>query len=213
MLKRHPIEQVLEGREGWKLWQGTASAKAPLSQDVARAKVGASGPLVGLVAALIGIAVVVATGAYVMVATPPPPPWLTQCGLSYGTTTNSKPMVTLLGSPSPTGEQVTVASMQPDSTWSAYCYQVTLAYNGSYAAPARLTTGSNTTVTVAFGGSPPVVSGDFLVRWIDADANGKLGSGDRFLITHSGGLPSPGAYEFLLVWGDGSTLVFMPFST
>lgn len=176
-------------------------------------KVGASRPLLGLVAALLGIAVVVAAGTYAMIATPPPPPWLSQCGLSYGTTTNSKPMVTLLASPSPAGEHVTVASMQPDSTWRAFCYQVTLAYNGSYAAPASLTTGANTTVAIAFGGSPPIVSGDFLVRWIDADANGKLGSGDGFMITHSGGLPSPGVYQFLLVWGDGSTLMLVSFRT
>ncbi len=122
-------------------------------------------------------------------------------------------MVTLLASPGQAGEQITVASMQPDSTWSAFCYQVALAYNGSYAAPVRLTTGANTTVTLTFSGSPPIVSGDFLVRWIDADGNGKLGTGDGFLITHGGGLPSPGAYQFLLVWGDGSTLTLVSFQT
>jgi hypothetical protein len=166
-----------------------------------------------LVVMVVGVAVVVAAGGAYFLLTAPPPSFITLfCG--FGGSVSNKPFVVLNASTrTSSGEQVTVAGMQPSSQWSAGCFAVNLSLNGTSGTAARLPTRSNGTVNISLGGNPPPASGAFTVQWTDPDGDGKLAVGDSFTVTHPGGLPSPGNYTFSLIWYDESTLDSVDFQT
>ena len=159
------------------------------------------------------VVLVVAAGGVFIWLTTPPPSFIAQfCG--FGGQTSNKPVVVLnAATPTGSGEEVAVAGMQPSGRWSAGCYSVNLSLNGTSGLAVRLPPGSNGTVSITLGGNPPPASGPFTVRWTDPDGDGNIGVGDRFTVTHLGGLPSPGHYSFSLIWYDGSTLQSVDFQT
>ncbi len=140
---------------------------------------------------MVAITVVLAAVLYVMVS-----------GLIGGTTTSSKPAVTLTISKTSTGADVLVAGIQPTaapSNFKVNLEDVTTAAFGS-PVPAPLTTGTNVTVTVE--------STTFHITWQNPGGSGTISQGDHFVIAHygTGAYATGTTYSFLLIWSDGSTL-------
>ena len=148
---------------------------------------------------MVAITVVLAAVLYVMVS-----------GLIGGTTTSSKPAVTLTITKTATGADILVAGIQPTAAPSNFKVNIenvtSTAFGTAQNAPtvaagtASCTTTSTSCSAVSVGGT------GFAVVWQNPGGSGTVSQGDHFVIAHTSGLYGSGTFSFLLIWSDGSTL-------
>ena len=139
---------------------------------------------------MVAITVVLAAVLYVMVS-----------GLIGGTTTSSKPAVTLTISKTSTGADILVAGIQPSAAPSNFklnIENVTSTTFGNAVNAPTANAGVSSTITVG--------STAFTVTWQNPGGSGTVSQGDHFVVTHTTGLYGSGTFSFLLIWSDGSTL-------
>ena len=145
---------------------------------------------------MVAITVVLAAVLYVMVS-----------GLIGGTTTSSKPAVTLTISKTSNGADILVAGIQPTAAPSNFKVNLENVGSASFGAAIAMPTVSNTNVTVTV----PTTSGTlFYITWQNPGGSGTLSQGDHFVVKHpgsaTGSYTTGTTYSFLLIWSDGSTL-------
>ncbi len=145
---------------------------------------------------MVAITVVLAAVLYVMVS-----------GLIGGTSTTSKPTVTLTVSKITGGVSILVAGIQPSSSPANFKLNIGNATtSGSPQAAPTTAGGSACTVSSATCAYVTVGSYHFSITWQNPGGSGTVSQGDTFIITYSG-LPSGSSWNFLLIWGaDGSVL-------
>ncbi len=139
---------------------------------------------------MVAITVVLAAVLYVMVS-----------GLIGGTTTSSKPAVTLTVSKTSTGADILVAGIQPTAAPSNFKVNIENVTTTVFGTAAAMPTSSGGSATVNLAG------GSFSITWQNPGGSGTVSQGDHFVISHvTGSYTSGTTYSFLLIWSDGSTL-------
>ncbi len=144
---------------------------------------------------MVAITVVLAAVLYVMVS-----------GLIGGTTTTSKPAVTLTYSKLSNGVDVLVAGIQPAASPSSFKVNIQNVTSSNFGTAVAMptATGSANAVTVT-----PVSGGPaFSIVWQNPGGSLKVSQGDHFIVTVTGNVLKTGtSYQFILIWSaDGSTL-------
>ncbi len=140
---------------------------------------------------MVAITVVLAAVLYVMVS-----------GLIGGTTTSSKPAVTLTISKTSTGADILVAGIQPTAAPSNFKVNLENVGTTTFGTAVNMPTLTNTNVTVTVAGT------SFYVTWQNPGGSGQVSQGDHFIVkwTGTGTYATSTTYSFLLIWSDGSTL-------
>ncbi len=142
---------------------------------------------------MVAITVVLAAVLYVMVS-----------GLIGGTTTTSRPAVTLTYSKLSNGVDIQVAGIQPAAAPSNFKVNIQNVSASSFgtAVAMPITTGGSG-VSVALTGGPT-----FTIVWQNPGGSGQVSQGDHFIVTAPANtLKSGYSYQFILIWSaDGSTL-------
>ncbi len=140
---------------------------------------------------MVAITVVLAAVLYVMVS-----------GLIGGTSTTSKPTVTLTVTKITNGVSVLVAGIQPAAAPSNFKVNIENVSSTTYGSPVPAPTTNGGTATVG-----PVTGITFTVTWNNPGGSKIVSQGDTFVITYGTTKPGSGSsWAFLLVWSDGSVL-------
>ncbi len=147
---------------------------------------------------MVAITVVLAAVLYVMVS-----------GLIGGTTTTSKPAVTLTVSKTASGADVLVAGIQPTANPSNFKVNIENVGNTTFG------TAVNAPLTNNAASNPITVGTNTLtVTWQNPGGSGTVSQGDHFIVKFTNGMPTTGlTFSFLLIWSDGSTLTSINWQT
>ncbi len=137
---------------------------------------------------MVAITVVLAAVLYVMVS-----------GLIGGTSTTTKPTVTLTVNKITGGVSILVAGIQPASPPANFKVNIQNGTNQDLGTAILMPAKSGNTVTVI------VDTVTFTIKWQNTGGSGQVSQGDTFVVTYSAA--SGTHWNFLLIWAaDGSVL-------
>lgn len=150
------------------------------------------------------VVVIVATLAAVVI-------WGASPGLCTGCQSSPKPLVTLTASRTSTGADVLVAGMSLELDPSNYLVNIENLSSAVFGEAVAMPTTSNRSVFLTVGAGATLTV--FSVTWVNAMGSGLVSPGDHFLITRTFGTYSRGTtFAFWLIWKDGSTLTWTPWT-
>lgn len=114
----------------------------------------------------------------------------------------TKPVVAF-GTPTPIQDGFYFDVAAATSTFSASNFRVNLVANSS----------AGTAVTLAGSMSFTIGGNSYAITWTDIGGEGSLTGGDRFRVTHVGGLPTFTTFVFDLLWSDASLIASLNYTT